>query len=813
MFSREGNYTQVRIAAFDGLFTTKWYTPPIMNYVLAVMAHDPSRAVRQHVARNACQSLALLVQMGEMKLNSKDPESLLIEEDGSIPDKNKESRKSEMDTMIKALRKDKEVGKNEVFRELMMPLALAADVDHEVRWCLLKLADLLIKPIEETAPTVKIHIPITPVTENPPILTPSLPAKPRVKLAGPVQSPVVPNHVPKLKLRASTPTVVRTPARTPSVEPQAKPVVFAVPALPPKAKPAPVPKAKPPKTKWGPQTRSCFEGTGVGNDIERSSGHSVSLEEIARSQAREDFSVPCGPHPRPRAQVPTSMSSKSRWICNRWRTNSSRGKYADRFAFQADFRLMMANAKSYNPVGSFAHDETLALETYFEKQWTIINKTLEAAHAKEAQKPPKVLPPVPQAFPDPPAPQPTPSTSRQTIKLKQSQPKEAAPKPVLKQPKRKPRVELPPAEPPADPPPPPYVDDGSHDILQEVLALERITNGKRKKVEISEEEDEAEDDLLALATPAKKNRPSPPEPSSSSVAVPKIVLKSKPPVDPPVSRPSSVDVPRISIKGKEKEVAVANGPPAHRSKKSPVAQATPIDEKKCKQLLSMLMKLPESAIFLRPVDPVLDGCPTYFDEIAHPMDFGTISANLASHSYETMEKLRKDINLVFSNCKTFNPPATFPWDCADAVEKVFKKEWPKVMEKKLSLNEKRGLQGILTTLGKEEISWVFREPVDPVLLQIPTYFDIIKHPRDLHTIRNWLNSDKYETVEAFEADIQLMVDNAITFNGLESDVGALATGLRDRFRELLKNWKAGANKKRKDGEKANSQPTKKIKIG
>jgi transcription initiation factor TFIID subunit 2 len=58
-----------------------------------------------------------------------------------------------------------------------------------------------------------------------------------------------------------------------------------------------------------------------------------------------------------------------------------------------------------------------------------------------------------------------------------------------------------------------------------------------------------------------------------------------------------------------------------------------------------------------------------------------------------------------------------------------------------------------------------------------------------------------------------MVDNAITFNGLESDVGALAIGLRDRFQELLTNWKTGANKKRKDGEKVNSQPTKKIKIG
>ncbi|KAJ7897366.1 hypothetical protein B0H14DRAFT_2677986 [Mycena olivaceomarginata] len=810
--TREGNYTQVRIAAFDGLFMTKWYTPPIMNYVLAVMAHDPSRIVRRFVARCACLSLALLVQMGEMKLNSKDPESLLIEEDGSIPDKNKESRKSEMDAMIKALRKDKEVGKNEVFRELMMPLALAPDVDHEVRWCLLKLADLLIKPIEETAPTVKIHIPITPATETPPVLTP-LPSKPRpLKLAGPAQSPVIPNHVaPKLKIPCGRPSGVRTPVRTPSVEPQAqaraKSVAFAVPALPPKAKPVPVPKAKPPPPPSKPNgvpAKPVHALKAQASGMSKLQGHKhakIFLHPVdpIRDHAPNYFDV---------IREPMDLQSMAHKL--------EGGKYADRFAFQADFRLMMANAKLYNPVGSFAHDETLALETYFEKQWTIINKTLEAAHAKEAttQKPPP-KPPVPRAFPNPPAPQPTPSTLKRLNPKRQRQQRQHLNRPSSRNGNRRsnslqpsflrirPRL--------------PMSTMGRTTFSKEVLALERekasVTNGKRKKVDISEGEDEAEDDLLALATPAKKGRPSPTEPSSS--AVPKIVLnthKSKPPADPPESRPLPVDVPRISAKGKEKEVTTTGGPPA-RSKKSQVAQATPIDEKRCKQLLSTLMKLPESGIFLRPVDPVLDGCPTYFDEIERPMDFGTISANLASHGYETMEQLRKDVDLVFSNCKTFNPPATFPWDCADVVEKVFKKEWPKLMERKLSPNEKRGLQGILTTLGKEEISWVFREPVDPVLLQIPTYFDIVKHPRDLHTIRNWLNGDKYETVEAFEADIQLMVDNAITFNGLQSDVGALAIGLRDRFRELLRNWKAGANKKRKDGEKANSQPMKKIKIG
>jgi transcription initiation factor TFIID subunit 2 len=95
-----------------------------MRYIFAVMANDPSRIVRRHVARTMCHSLALLVQMGEMKTGLKENETLLIEEDGSIPEKLKEMKKSEMDIMIKVLRKDREVGKNEALREFLMPVAL-----------------------------------------------------------------------------------------------------------------------------------------------------------------------------------------------------------------------------------------------------------------------------------------------------------------------------------------------------------------------------------------------------------------------------------------------------------------------------------------------------------------------------------------------------------------------------------------------------------------------------------------------------------------------------------------------------------------
>jgi len=113
------------MAAFDALFLTKWYTPKIMRYFLAVMAHDSSRTIRRHVARNACHSLAVLFSMGELKASLKETESLLIEEDGTMPEKAKEAaKKSELDLMLKALRKDREVGKNDALREFLMPIAL-----------------------------------------------------------------------------------------------------------------------------------------------------------------------------------------------------------------------------------------------------------------------------------------------------------------------------------------------------------------------------------------------------------------------------------------------------------------------------------------------------------------------------------------------------------------------------------------------------------------------------------------------------------------------------------------------------------------
>ena len=103
-----------------------------------------------------------------------------------------------------------------------------------------------------------------------------------------------------------------------------------------------------------------------------------------------------------------------------------------------------------------------------------------------------------------------------------------------------------------------------------------------------------------------------------------------------------------------------------------------------------------------------------------------------------------------------------------------------------------------------------------MLLGIPTYFQVIpkKDARDLRTIRMKLDNDKYDSIEAFEADTDLMIRNAITFNGADSEVGKISFAVQDRIKDMLSSIKSGGGtKKRKEGDtKPAPQPSKKAKL-
>lgn len=117
---------------------------------------------------------------------------------------------------------------------------------------------------------------------------------------------------------------------------------------------------------------------------------------------------------------------------------------------------------------------------------------------------------------------------------------------------------------------------------------------------------------------------------------------------------------------------------------------------------------------------------------------------------------------------------------------------------------------ILRALMKHELAWPFCTPVDPVRLQIPDYFLVIKTPMDFGTIRvrcvcvcspqslsaicapqltslpqKKLESGQYPSLTEFEADMELVFTNCFTYNLPGSDIFIMAETLRKVFREQL----------------------------
>lgn len=240
-----------------------------------------------------------------------------------------------------------------------------------------------------------------------------------------------------------------------------------------------------------------------------------------------------------------------------------------------------------------------------------------------------------------------------------------------------------------------------------------------------------------------------------------------------------------NLRGKEEtqNMTIVEGP-------IPIISPQPVRDKtdmeKCEVVLSNLMENQHAFEFLRPVDPVKQGIPYYFDIIKNPMDLGTVKTKLRNGKYSSIQDFDKDIRLMFRNCYTFNAPTTYVYNEGKMLEEAYDNEWrsvfgqeprssslvdelvtqrqPKPKKRKTEKTEMEKCAFILSNLIDNKHALPFLEPVDPVKLNIPQYFDIIKHPMDLSTIKNKLNSGQYANRIQFNDDVRLMLSNCFTFN-------------------------------------------------
>ena len=67
---------------------------------------------------------------------------------------------------------------------------------------------------------------------------------------------------------------------------------------------------------------------------------------------------------------------------------------------------------------------------------------------------------------------------------------------------------------------------------------------------------------------------------------------------------------------------------------------------------------------------------------------------------------------------------------------------------------------------------------------LPDYFDVVKTPMDLGSIKKRMENNCYKSILDFAADVRLTFDNAVTYNGDGSDVCKVAREMKLTFEKL-----------------------------
>ena len=98
------------------------------------------------------------------------------------------------------------------------------------------------------------------------------------------------------------------------------------------------------------------------------------------------------------------------------------------------------------------------------------------------------------------------------------------------------------------------------------------------------------------------------------------------------------------------------------------------------KIISTIKKLKEAYEFLEPVDYIKYNIPDYLDIIKYPRDLSLIQFNLENDYYPNIQSFLNDVQLIWDNCYTYNPPKNYISKCAQICEKKFKKEFEKYFD-------------------------------------------------------------------------------------------------------------------------------------
>lgn len=756
-YTQEGSFTPLRLAAFNYLQLLSGLKHRIIvRYLFSVLRDDESRVLKRALSKSICEGLAVAIATGDSAgaPGSRPGDSLVEETSGGDLAAADMARDKEMENTLRSLRR--EVGRSAAVREGFLSSLLSPDVDAEQRWALIKLAELLFKPAEEKDLPLKPQLSLR-------IKAPGAKGPQQQQQAPAADSPL--SAVSKIKL-VHRPSTAGDEASLPGR------VAFEDAAAPARKPSLKIKKPKP---------ATPAQAAGMTNaDITACRN---ALKKLSMNKHSPLFMNPVdpvrdgAPNYHKVVKEPMDLSTMGNKL--------EAGLYPDRFAFEADFALLIRNAKLYTPdPKAYVHKAADALEKAFQVLWDRTNKTLEQAASRQAAREsepesasvaPEAAPPPVQTAPAPQAPPPA-AMAPPPVPVRSTPSFSKAPQPASA----------------SSPPPAPTA--GPKSLGLKLKLKSRNSQGGAPAPGGQEASPKAG------SPPAQPSKAAAPTPKSGARSTPN---GSSPAAREPPAPTQSSPVAAAATPSQKGANTALPVPPGETADTIRVGRGEPLHTKQCKTLLANIKRMPEAFLFLAPVDETY--APGYFDVVKHPMDLSTMETKLNNGAYKTMADFATDMEQLFTNAHIYADLTAV--EHASIVRTAFTKdEWPKAMTRRLEYTEKRTLQGLLGKMKGPHVgvSALFLQPVEEIIAVLPHYFDVVprSQARDLPMISDRLKADKYGSVLELDADVKLMLANARKFNAGNEGVLDMVSQFETVYN---REWRAaglesnGGGKKRKEG--------------
>ncbi|XP_059489774.1 transcription initiation factor TFIID subunit 1 isoform X2 [Neocloeon triangulifer] len=235
--------------------------------------------------------------------------------------------------------------------------------------------------------------------------------------------------------------------------------------------------------------------------------------------------------------------------------------------------------------------------------------------------------------------------------------------------------------------------------------------------------------------------------------------------------------------------------PANRRRIDPVITLSTLLE----VILNEMRDLPDVQPFLFPVNGKV--VPDYYTIIQRPMDLQTIRENLRAKKYQNREDFLTDVNQIVENSTLYNGAKSALTLAATrmmeiCVQRLTDKEdkfmrLEKAINPLLDDNDQVAFTFILDNVVNNKLkamseSWPFQKPVNKKLVK--DYYEIIKCPMDLETVAKKVKSHKYHNCKEFLSDIELIYNNCVLYNGVDSPFTMKAEVLLGTSTSLLADY-------------------------